>query len=246
MAVAGLAWLIAAAPVSAVAVPEGRTELTLPFRGRWRVVWGGVSVADNYHGKFWPHSRYAYDFVQVDEYGRAFRRDGRTLTDYLGYGQPLLAPAAGEVVEVVDNRPDQSLQAPPASDAPANRVLIRHVTGEISELLHLQPASAAVKKGQWVARGQQVGRCGNSGYSSGPHLHYNLIRRRGGQVDCLLASFVWLWVRRGGDDRECRRWAPVRGETVWASTWANLLTQPSARPFHVDVAPGRLILRQRP
>jgi hypothetical protein len=39
---------------------------TLPFEGRWHVVWGGTSLARHYHGRLWPEHRYAYDFVAVD------------------------------------------------------------------------------------------------------------------------------------------------------------------------------------
>lgn len=235
---------LATAATAAVPVPQGRTELTLPFAGRWRVVWGGTTVGQNYHGKYWDFARYAYDFVALDAQGRTYRDQGRRVTDYVGYGQPILAPADGEVIDAVDGRPDQSLQVAPASDAVANRVQLRHATGEVSELLHLQPGSVAVQRGQRVQRGQVIGRCGNSGYSYGPHLHFNLFRRHGGQVECLLASFVWLWVRRPDGEREWRRRAPVRGDTVWSSSWASLLTQPSARPFHVEAPPGRIILTQ--
>jgi murein DD-endopeptidase MepM/ murein hydrolase activator NlpD len=166
------------------------------------------------------------------------------LTDYVGYGQPILAPADGQVVRAVDGFPDQTMQAPPASDAPGNLVVIRHATGEVSELLHLQPGSVAVRTGQSVVRGQRLGRCGNSGYSHRPHLHYNLTRGQGRDVTCLLASFAWIRVLGPQGESERRLWAPVRGEVIWSSTWSSILSQPSARPFQVEQRRGRLILQQ--
>jgi murein DD-endopeptidase MepM/ murein hydrolase activator NlpD len=41
-------------------------------------------------------------------------------------------------------------------------------------LAHFQRGSVAVKAGDRVQRGQLLGKCGNSGNSSEPHLHYQL------------------------------------------------------------------------
>lgn len=35
-----------------------------------------------------------------------------------------------------------------------------------------------VKEGQWVKRGQQIGYCGTSGASSGPHLHIDILKQK--------------------------------------------------------------------
>jgi murein DD-endopeptidase MepM/ murein hydrolase activator NlpD len=233
-----------APPVRADAVPQGKTVLTLPFEGRWDVVWGGTTLENNYHGKMWPSSRYAYDFVAVAKNGDTYRGKGERPQDYVGYGQPILAPADGTVVTAEDGHPDQPVGPPPPTSAKANKVHIRHANGEESQLLHLQPGSVAVRKDQRVVRGQMIGRCGNSGYSFNPHLHYNLVRRHEGASECLLASFVWLWVSGPAGDVERRRWAPVRGETVWASAMAAQLSAPAAKPFDVRQRAGRIILQQ--
>ncbi|QLQ05825.1 MAG: M23 family metallopeptidase [Anaerolineae bacterium] len=53
-------------------------------------------------------------------------------------------------------------------------LFIAHNEGEFSFLAHLQAGSLAVRSGEWVTQGQMVARCGNSGLSPGPHLHYHL------------------------------------------------------------------------
>ncbi|MFC6721223.1 M23 family metallopeptidase [Halobacteriaceae archaeon SHR40] len=55
-----------------------------------------------------------------------------------------------------------------------NYVVIEHETGEYSLLAHLQENSVTVEPGQEVQRGEVVGRCGNSGNSTEPHLHFQL------------------------------------------------------------------------
>jgi murein DD-endopeptidase MepM/ murein hydrolase activator NlpD len=51
-------------------------------------------------------------------------------------------------------------------------VLIQHADGEYCLLAHLKRGSVRVKAGQAVKRGEEVGRCGHSGISTEPHLHF--------------------------------------------------------------------------
>jgi murein DD-endopeptidase MepM/ murein hydrolase activator NlpD len=55
-----------------------------------------------------------------------------------------------------------------------NYLIIRHSKQEFSVLAHLRRGSLKAKAGDRVATGQKIGECGNSGYSSDPHLHYYL------------------------------------------------------------------------
>ncbi|WP_344334457.1 M23 family metallopeptidase [Brevibacterium salitolerans] len=58
-----------------------------------------------------------------------------------------------------------------------NHVIIRGDDGEFAVLAHLQQHSLNVRRGDVVRAGQQVGRCGNSGNSSEPHVHAQLMDR---------------------------------------------------------------------
>ena len=57
---------------------------------------------------------------------------------------------------------------------PGGHVVIKYAASEYSFLAHLRPGSVTVDPGQRVERGQQVGRCGHSGNSSEPHLHFQV------------------------------------------------------------------------
>jgi murein DD-endopeptidase MepM/ murein hydrolase activator NlpD len=53
-------------------------------------------------------------------------------------------------------------------------VVIDHGNGEFSVIAHLQPHSLKVRLGQRVKTGQALGKVGNSGNTSEPHVHYHL------------------------------------------------------------------------
>jgi len=89
-------------------------------------------------------------------------------------GTRVLAARGGQVVGV---RTDSTVHG--VADrylASANYVIIRHADGTYGEYLHLQTASALVKIGDTVSTGQPLARSGNTGYSSGPHLHFCVFR----------------------------------------------------------------------
>lgn len=76
-------------------------------------------------------------------------------------GTPVLAARAGTVMQVV---------ADPAEDGCLVRIL--HADGGMALYAHLQSGSLAVRPGQAVQAGQVLARSGNTGRSTGPHLHF--------------------------------------------------------------------------
>ncbi|ABZ93210.1 Metalloendopeptidase [Leptospira biflexa serovar Patoc strain 'Patoc 1 (Ames)'] len=56
----------------------------------------------------------------------------------------------------------------------ANFVKILHEDGTIAEYAHLRYMGVLVKRGQHVGTGTQLGYAGSTGYSEGPHLHFEV------------------------------------------------------------------------
>lgn len=158
---------------------ENKTRLSLPFQGKWSVIQGGFLKTENHHlnaGDGPNGSTFAYDFVMTKN-GKAYHSSGNKLEDYYSYGQPVLAPADGKIVQIVDGIPD-SLPGESNRFHPAgNIVVIDHGNSEYSLIAHLKLKSVVVKEGDTVKRGQIIGLCGNSGGTgfSVPHIHYQLM-----------------------------------------------------------------------
>lgn len=154
-----------------------RTALRPPFEGRWKA----VPDATGHHAAK-AFALHAIDFVRVDEKGRLFAGGGKALSDVLGWDQPVLAAADGEVVAVDDRFDDLPVGRLGKADQ-ANVVILKHADDEFSFYAHLRKGSAAVKTGDRVVRGQAIARVGNSGASGTPHLHFALLTPiRGGWI----------------------------------------------------------------
>jgi murein DD-endopeptidase MepM/ murein hydrolase activator NlpD len=62
-----------------------------------------------------------------------------------------------------------------------NYVLIRHEDGTLAHYCHLQKGGCLVKPGQRVNAGDAIAHSGNTGFSSGPHLHFCVFKTRDGK-----------------------------------------------------------------
>jgi len=161
----GLEWLRVFSPVS----PRDGVVISPPFRGEWYVLNGGRSALVNHH---YPvrGQRYALDLLMTVG-GREWEGDRDRLESYPSYGQPLSAPADGRVCRVVNDRPDVAIGDSDPGHAAGNHVVIDIGGGRWVLLAHLMKGSVSVSEGERVRRGQPIGRCGNSGNTSAPHLH---------------------------------------------------------------------------
>ncbi|HUF46840.1 MAG TPA: M23 family metallopeptidase [Vicinamibacterales bacterium] len=148
------------------------THFRVPLDGPVTVVWGGATRDVNYHVRG-AAERWAYDLL-VSKGGRSYKTSGLVVTDYYTYGLPVLAPAAGTVRTVVDGEPDSRLRARSLLEGCGNRVVIEVAASEFLVICHLQAGSVTVREGDRVDRGQVVGRVGNSGNSTEPHVHVHL------------------------------------------------------------------------
>lgn len=142
-------------------------------------MYNGGTTEQNSHSWGVLTQRYAYDFVQVDEQMERHVGAGTAVSDYFCYGEEIVAVADGTVVKVVDR-----VRTAPfvgygivdflATNFVGNHLIIEHETAVYSLSAHLIKGSISVKEGERVQAGQVIGRCGHSGHSSEPHLHFHV------------------------------------------------------------------------
>jgi murein DD-endopeptidase MepM/ murein hydrolase activator NlpD len=141
-----------------------------------------------------PSEQFAIDWIKVDGQGKAFRTDGKRSEDWLCYGVDVLAVADGTVVEAMRDLSDQPPGAAPRSltipEVAGNHVILDLGGGRYAMYAHLAPGSVTVHVGDHVRAGNKLGLLGNSGNTSGPHLHLQ-ISDRPSTLDTTSLPFVF-------------------------------------------------------
>ena len=192
---------------------ETQAQLQLPFSGEWYVVWGGRDIQDNYH-VIARDQRFAYDMVIVKN-GQSHTGDGSLSEQYYCWGEPILAPADGTIVDVIADLPDNPPGVMDANNPPGNHVFLDLGNAEFALFAHLQNGSIAVSEGDSVTAGDLIGLCGNSGNTSEPHLHFHIQDRPGFGVGAGKPAFFSNYISNG---TKVDRGEPVRGEFVQKAT----------------------------
>lgn len=133
----------------------------LPWRGGpFRLTQG----ANGKYSHFTPKGRYAVDIAMPE-------------------GTPIIAARAGTVVKVENDQTGRG------TNPSGNFVRILHDDGTMGVYLHLMKGSVVVTEGQHVPAGRQIARSGNTGNSTGPHLHFVVQRNVGLALESIPFEF---------------------------------------------------------
>jgi murein DD-endopeptidase MepM/ murein hydrolase activator NlpD len=141
---------LSAMPGDPHAIPDDNKVYALPVdeSSPWQ-------VGQGFHGGFShgdEQNRYAVDLV-------------------VPVGTPILAARDGVVMQVESAFDRSGLNKEKYAER-ANLVRILHDDGSMAVYAHLQENGVYVHVGERVSVGQQIAASGNTGYSSGPHLHF--------------------------------------------------------------------------
>jgi hypothetical protein len=151
---------------------QTKTELELPFEEEWYIGAGGRSVIQNHHFVPHRHQRYAMDIFQTVN-GVSFIGEGTNNEDYYCFGKRLNAPGYGKII-AMRNTIEDNIPGVVSEPDLGNYIIIDHLNGEFSFMAHLKKNTIIVSIGDIVTKGQEVGKAGNSGNSTEPHIHYHL------------------------------------------------------------------------
>lgn len=230
-------------------MPAAPLVLRLPFMGSC-IVQNSPARRVPSHGTDMFAVTYAIDFVEVDGQGRtAPTRSWRTALAteppelFFAFGSPVVAPVSGVVRSVHDGEEDhearrsqlsllgymltqpQRVKRGPAGVAGNYIIVEDDRTHLFVAAVHLQRGSMQVREGQHVRVGQSIARCGNSGNSTQPHVHLQVMDN----LDLGIAKGVpvafsdYLETTRGssGPPRRVANGVPGEGSVV----------QPAGRAF---------------
>lgn len=130
---------------------EPNTFYKLPFSGGTPTWW----LSQGNDGDFTHNGgqRYAFDFAA-------------------GEGTTVRAARGGEVTVAIGDNILSSYYYGNCDICGANMVTIRHQDGLVTEYYHFMFGGVSVTEGQFVERGQIIGYVGSTGYSTGPHVHF--------------------------------------------------------------------------
>lgn len=190
---------------------RGPVETAPPVTGEWYALNGPADKVPS-HGVRFLGQEYAIDvFIDSEErptspwWPLMSRNEA-----FPAFGQPLLAPADADVVHVEDGARDHlsrgtyagllylCLEGLVRQALGARRILGNHVVldlggGVYALYAHLRQGSAHVRAGEKVRAGQVLAECGNSGNSSEPHLHFQLMDAPDPRL-AVGAPFTWTGV----------------------------------------------------
>lgn len=126
-----------------------------------------------------PGHAYTLPYAKGAEYlvGQGFNgpstHQGRNAIDWdMPEGTEVRAARGGIVVELEESHHRGGLD--PALKSRANYVKIRHDDGTIANYVHLRRGGVRVQVGDLVRTGEFIAYSGNTGYTSGPHLHFEV------------------------------------------------------------------------
>jgi murein DD-endopeptidase MepM/ murein hydrolase activator NlpD len=140
-------------------------------------------------------------------------------------GSPVMAARAGVVIDVTLRHREGGFSM--SFIDKANTVAIVHDDGTVAEYAHLSAGEGLVKVGQRVSAGELIGYSGNTGYSSGPHLHFIVSRPRVTDGKVTRESLEVMFY--AGDP--AARFAVQAGSTVTASY--RMIAPPQLQPVGV-------------
>ncbi|MCO4782196.1 MAG: M23 family metallopeptidase [Candidatus Cloacimonetes bacterium] len=150
--------------------------LNSPFKDKWLVFNGGNSPMINHHF-FFLSQKYALDLIKEED-ALIKKAKKPSLDGYVSYGAEIIAPHDGEVVQISNDYDDLQIGETDRKNAFGNHIVLKLKDNVFLGLGHLKKGSLLVKVGDKVKVGQALAQCGNTGNTSQPHLHIQLMTKQ--------------------------------------------------------------------
>jgi urea transporter/murein DD-endopeptidase MepM/ murein hydrolase activator NlpD len=195
-------------------------HIHLPFFGEW-------FVSQAHEGKITHKGdwKFAFDFVIADETQKTFRMPGEKTTDFYCFDLPILAPADGYVVTIEDGIPDNAIGDVNIEKNWGNAIVIKHGDFLYSKITHIKEASFKVKIGDHVKKGDLLAKCGNSGRSPEPHIHFQIQSTPYIGAKTLKYPLAYYISKESGKHKFHAFEYPEEGQTIFKVSPTNLIVE---------------------
>lgn len=153
-----------------------------------------IRLTQGYHGKITHQGQFAYalDFL-------------------MDIGTPIYAARAGFVTAIEDRFLEGGFR--PDLISKANFIIIQHEDGTLANYAHLKQKGVAVLVGEKVEKGQLIGYSGNTGYTQGPHLHFEVHKpNKNFEVTTIPTFFKTQYSEKDTLKQFFTYWHPKQGE----------------------------------
>lgn len=154
-----------------------------------------IRISQGYNGKITHKGQFAYalDFL-------------------MEMGTPIYAARDGFVVATEDRYLEGGFR--PDLISKANFIIIQHSDGTLANYAHLQQKGVLVRPGDTVTAGQMIGYSGNTGYTQGPHLHFEVHKpNKNFEVTTIPTVFLTQYKSRDILKTFFIYWHPKQGES---------------------------------
>jgi murein DD-endopeptidase MepM/ murein hydrolase activator NlpD len=169
-----------------------KADIASPYKCsyKWKIVLGDVSkMPDKSFIYSYPFQKGHVFKISQGPGGEFSHKDMFAYDFMMPVGTPIYAARDG-VVAVI--KADSGVGGPNKKYIDdANYISIYHSDGTIANYLHLNKNGVVVKEGQSVKRGELIAYSGNSGFSSGPHLHFEVVQPALDFEKSKWLSFIW-------------------------------------------------------
>ncbi|HKQ77304.1 MAG TPA: M23 family metallopeptidase [Blastocatellia bacterium] len=191
-----------------------------------------AKTSDLGSGEFWSgasghpgsNQRFAYDMGVVgwdsskSEWTGLYQgKSGGKNEDYRVWNKPVYAMADGTVISCKMNEPDNPAPGQEITGGGGNSFVIQHGPDEKALYAHMRAGTINAKlcqPGQTVKAGELLGRAGNSGSSSAPHLHIHVVRMND-ELRPLLFRNINVVERQKVDPNDFTApWVSVKGKAL--------------------------------
>lgn len=157
--------------------------ISSPLRGKGWFAAGGYASMLGHRRSLFPldnklqcAQRFAIDWIQISDDDYSTKKDVKNLDNATCFKKTIHSVSDGVVVGVVNKFENQPMHVPSGDryHPGGNSITIKNDDGYYAFYAHILKDSAKVKAGDRVKCGDVIALLGNSGNSTGPHLHFHL------------------------------------------------------------------------